>query len=86
MAAQLFPPSKIGPTWQTDKEGNWLLPDCTIGWQVLGWVAEWITTPDGGPFMFTPEQARFVLFFYAIDSRGRFKYRNAVLQRLKGWG
>lgn len=36
--------------------------------------------------MFTPEQFRFVLWFYAVDENGRFLYRDLTLQRLKGWG
>ena len=36
--------------------------------------------------MFTAEQARFVLWWYAIDKHGRFVYREGLLQRLKGWG
>jgi hypothetical protein len=84
-AAIYFPPSYIGPTWQKDEAGNWLLPEKTLGWEVLGWVAEWLTFSDGRPWMATPEQARFILWFYAIDHRGKFSYRKAVLQRMKGW-
>ncbi|MGZ4663214.1 MAG: hypothetical protein ACXVYB_18250 [Arthrobacter sp.] len=80
-----FPPSYIGPTWQKDENGHWLLPERTLGWEILGWVAEWLTFSDGNPFILTPEQARFVLWFYAIDERGKFSYRKAVLQRMKGW-
>lgn len=80
-----FPPSFIGPTWQKDANGNWLLPEFTLGWEILGWVAEWLTFSDGRPWMATPEQARFILWFYAVDMRGKFKYRKAVLQRMKGW-
>lgn len=85
-AAIYFPPSFIGPTWQKDEQGNWLLPEKTLGWEILGWVAEWLTFSDNRPFMCTPEQARFLLWFYAVDHRGKFKYRKAVLQRMKGWG
>jgi hypothetical protein len=81
-----FPPTFIGPTWQKDARGNWLLPEITLGWEILGWVAEWLTFSDGRPWMATPEQARFVLWYYAIDERGKFKCRKAVLQRMKGWG
>src|SRR5690348_2730254 len=41
---------------------------------------------DGGPWRFTPEQLRFVLWWYAVDEDGRFVYRTGVLQRMKGWG
>lgn len=80
-----FPPTYIGPTWQKDEKGSWLLPEKTLGWEILGWVAEWLTFSDGRPWMATAEQARFILWFYAIDHRGKFMYRKAVLQRMKGW-
>lgn len=85
-AARLFPPSLIGPTWQTNPDGSWLLPEHTLGWGVLGWVSVKLTDPDGNPFACTAEQARFLLWYYAVDKRGKFIYRQAVLQRLKGWG
>jgi hypothetical protein len=80
-----FPPTFIGPTWQKNEAGGWLLPEKTLGWEVLGWVAEWLTFTDGRPWTATNEQARFILWFYAIDHRGKFSYRKAVLQRMKGW-
>jgi len=85
-AKELFPPSFIGPTWQKDAAGHWLLPEHTLGWEILGWIAEWLTFSDDRPWMATPEQARFILWFYALDHRGKFRYRKAVLQRMKGWG
>lgn len=69
-----------------DEDGKWLLPKYTLGWQILGWVAEWLTLPDGSPWIATPEQARFILWMYAIDKNGEWLYRNIFLQRLKGWG
>ena len=62
----------------------------SLGWQALEWCAEYLQIPDGPqagePWMFTPEQARFVLWWYAIDERGRFVYNYAMLRRMKGWG
>lgn len=62
----------------------------TLGWQVVAWVEEMLRQPDGddagAPFRLTPEQLNFVLWFYAVDERGRFRYRRAVLRRSKGWG
>lgn len=86
LAAELFPPSLIGPTWQKDADGNWLLPEHTLGWEILGWVSTRLTNDDGDIWVATGEQARFLLWYYAIDKRGKFVYRKAVLQRLKGWG
>jgi hypothetical protein len=85
-AAELFPPTLIGPTWQRNEDGSWLLPEHTLGWHILGWVSTKLTDPDGNPWQFTPEQARFILWYYAIDQHGKFIYRQATLQRMKGWG
>lgn len=74
----------------------------TLGWYALDWFREMLVVPDGPaagqPFELTPEQARFVLAFYAVDPRfegpavrgralnnGR-RIRRAVLCRPKGWG
>ncbi|NCB86281.1 MAG: terminase [Gammaproteobacteria bacterium] len=84
---EFFPAQIIGPTWAVDDEGDFLLPERTLGWHVLAWIEENLTAFDGdGPFTPTPEQARFILWFYAINDDGRFTYPKAVLQRCKGWG
>jgi hypothetical protein len=78
---ELTTPVRIGP------EG---LPKRTLGWQALAWTAEWLRQPDGpdagGPWTYTNEQARFLLWWYAVDERGQFVYRRGMLRRLKGWG
>lgn len=78
-----------GPTWESDAEG-WVLPELTLGWQVLGWSSRWLRQPDGPdagqPWRFTAEQARFVLWWYAIRPDGRWQYPYGVLRRVKGWG
>lgn len=86
LAHELFPPTLIGPTWQKDADGGWLLPEISMGWEILTWISTRLTNDDGGPWVATGEQARFLLWFYAIDKRGKFVYRKAVCQRLKGWG
>ena len=62
----------------------------TLGWGVISWVESYLLQPDGDdagePFRFTREQINFILWFYAVDAGGRFKYRRAVLRRAKGWG
>lgn len=85
------PPIHLGPTWEKDALGQFVLPRWTLGWQALGWVegnllAEESTSQNPIPFKPTGEQARFILWWYAIDETGRFKYRDGILQRLKGWG
>jgi hypothetical protein len=79
-------PVKIGPTWQWSERDGWLLPELTIGWDVLAWCGLWLQGRGRVPWTFTMEQARFILWFYACDERGRFAYDSSVLQRLKGWG
>ncbi len=62
----------------------------TLGWEVLSWGSEMLAQPDGvyhgGRWEYTPEQALFILRFYAVDSNGQYLYRRAVLERVKGWG
>ncbi|MCS0601110.1 terminase [Streptomyces sp. LP11] len=84
-------PDYLGPTWQKDAFGRWKLPEFTLGWQIAGWCAEYLdgegsTDEKRVPWKFTPEQLRFLLWWYAIDKAGEFIYRTGVLQRLKGWG
>ena len=66
------------------------LPKLTLGWDILDWGSEYLAQPDGAfkgdTWVYTKEQARFVLWFYAIDEKGRFIYRRALLARPKGWG
>ena len=77
-------PVKIGPTWQWDN--GWVLPELTLGWDYLAWCGMWLRDKHGNPWQFTPEQARFELWFYALTDEGDFLHHSAVLQRLKGWG
>lgn len=75
-----------GPTWRTNDDGEWALPEYTLGWQIAGWCSRYLLGEDGKPWNFTDEQLRFILWWYAVDKNGRFIYRKGVLQRLKGWG
>lgn len=80
-------PVFLGPTWGRDSAG-WILPakNRTLGWHIAGWCHEYLRSGDGGPWVFTPEQFRFILWWFAFDETGQFIYRRGVLQRLKGWG
>lgn len=66
------------------------LPERTLGWHILAWCSKYVRQPDGEqagePWQFTQEQARFVLWFYALNDKGKFSYRRAILRRSKGWG
>jgi hypothetical protein len=63
----------------------------TLGWYVLEWFEEMLAAPDRPeyvPLVLTPEQARFVLNYYRVDTATgmRRTVRRAVLSRSKGWG
>lgn len=87
-APEWLEPVKIGPTWQHNADGSWLLPDRTLGWEVAGWVAKWLRDPrdSAKPFIYTNEQLRWLLWWFAVDCDGTFIHRTGTLQRLKGWG
>ncbi len=92
-----------GPTWQKKADGSWHLPERTLGWGVLNWLAKYVNSPAGSnppetmefllraglrtnAFVPTNEQARFILWWYAVDESGEWVYREGILRRLKGWG
>lgn len=77
-------PVKLGPTWQYDD--GWLLPEATLGWDFLSWTTYHLRGKGRKHWWWTPEQTRFLLWYYAVDSDGDFLCRSARLQRLKGWG
>lgn len=66
------------------------LPARTLGWEALAWAAHYLKHPNGIrkglPWKFTTEQARFVLWFYAVDDQGRFIYSEAHRRLAKGSG
>lgn len=66
------------------------LPKHTLGYGVLDWATENLAHPDGNdwdrPWIYTNEQARFIVWWYAIDESGEFVYRRAVIERPKGSG
>lgn len=84
-AGLLWEPVKIGPTWQYGESG-WVLPEATLGWDILAWCGTWLQDGKGHPWQFTAEQARFILWFYSVESAGDPTFAAGVLQRLKGWG
>ncbi len=79
-----YDPVKIGPSWVHDGE-SWSLPEFSLGWEGLAFAGRWLFH-KGKPWRYTLEQARFLLWFYAVDTSGQFDFHSAVLQRLKGWG
>jgi hypothetical protein len=66
------------------------IPEKTLGWEVLEWGSANLANPDGDNmgdmWFYSPEQARFILWWYAVDDNGKFAYRRSLLMRPKGWG
>jgi hypothetical protein len=62
----------------------------TLGYQIIRWAQKYIVQPDGEnagqPWRFSSEQLRFVLWFYAINPDGTWRYAAGTLRRAKGWG
>ena len=44
----------IGPTWQKGDDGEYVLPERTLGWDVLVWCTKNLLRPDGSPWEHTP--------------------------------
>lgn len=66
------------------------LPERTLGWGVLDWCTKFLVNPDradkGKAWVFKPDQAKFILWFYAVDEEGNWIYRRAYRERAKGTG
>lgn len=76
-----------GPTWRRYSDGSFYLPERTLGWGIINWLASYVRSPDGEErFLPTLEQARFLLWMYAVDENGEYLYRSITLRRAKGWG
>jgi len=88
-----YEPVKVGPVWDWSPERGWLLPEASLGWGVLSWSTYWLTGKGGKPWMWTAEQARVILWLYALAldeahalGLADFAAHTYALQRLKGWG
>lgn len=88
VADYLEDPHYLGPTWKRDAEGNFLIPRKSLGYGVILWLTTHLTSlqDPNKALRITDEQARFILWWYAVDDEGEFLYKTGTLQRLKGWG
>lgn len=66
------------------------LPEYTLGYEVIRWMTDNLTITDGDnagqPFRVTKRQARFLLWWYAVDEFGNWLYGKAVRRLAKGSG
>jgi hypothetical protein len=62
----------------------------TLGYEVLAWAEEYLAQPDGltagEPWAWRDNQARIVLWWYAIDPQGRWIFRRGQIVLPKGAG
>lgn len=61
----------------------------SLGWELLDWWGDHLPSPRDAsePLVFTDEQARILVAWYALDPRtGRRLYRRGASRRSKGWG
>ena len=65
-------------------------PDRTLGFLAGQWAQRWLVQPNGPragkPFRFTRGQARFLLWWYAVDDDGRWLFDHGVRRLAKGSG
>ena len=87
-----YEPVILGSTWRTDASGEFAIPARTLGWHAVAWMRAKLADPnsDGDkPLELTPEQIRFILWWYALEDQpgsGRHLANEGILQRVKGWG
>ena len=66
------------------------LPKFTLGYEALALAAKYLRHPNGiragKAWQFTREQARFVLWFYALDENGRWLFHHGARRLAKGSG
>lgn len=66
------------------------VPEHSLGPEILSWGSTFLVQPDGekagGSWTWRPIQARFILWWYALDSDGKFLFDRAQLVLPKGSG
>jgi hypothetical protein len=65
-------------------------PELTLGWEAIHWASKYLKQPDGDRtgqrWEFIESQVRFILWWYALDSRGRWLFYHGVRRYPKGAG
>lgn len=81
-----FKHNLIGNSWKVTDDGEWFLPERTLGWEFIEFASRYYLNQLGDPFVLTDEQLRLVLWLYALNEDGSFQSRESVIQRMKGHG
>lgn len=74
----------IGNTWKVTSDGDWYLPEKTLGWEFIEFAARYFLNQKGEQLVLTDEQLRVALWLYALKDDGSFLSKEYYLQRLKG--
>lgn len=65
-------------------------PSLTLGWEAIRWASKYLKQPNGPNagqrWDFIETQARFILWWYALDEDGRWIYDHGVRRLAKGSG
>lgn len=82
------PAHVTGPVWRRHEDGRFWLPEKSLGWEIINWMSRYLRDPSETtlPFLPTPEQARFLVWWYAVDENGKYAFRKGVFRRVKGHG
>jgi hypothetical protein len=75
----------VGPMWDKDTSGDYILPKNTLGYHVILWGTQNLLHA-GQTFKLSGEQARFILWYYQIDENGDWVNRVGIKIAPKGWG
>ena len=66
------------------------LPELTLGYGVIHWMSKFLVQPNGPKagqrYQPTPRQARFILWWYAVDESGNWLHHHGVRRLSKGTG
>ena len=66
------------------------IPELTLGWEAIHWASKYLKQPDGertgDRWEFIESQVRFILWWYALDTRGRWLFYHGVRRYPKGAG
>lgn len=88
--------SEVSPASRLDTLPDWPwdpfdpAAPLTVGWQAAHWAEGTLVQPNGPnsgqPFRFSPRQLRFLLWWYAVDSDGRWLFSHGARRLAKGSG
>ena len=66
------------------------VPDLTLGWEAIRWASKYLRHPNGPRagqrWRFVDSQARFLLWWYAVDDDGSWLFRHGARRLAKGSG